>query len=192
MDVLVRRVRQGAAEVFTLELTELGFSLLGWEEGPHVVLCAVLESCFDDVGATPEEGPFNAALAKARHGAVMVLDDRAMPLVRIWCLFEVRRAADFGQTLRLVVDEGDVEQASTETLQAIGQRLRALRAFRASASNEDDRNKIHFRVLDSVWRSTCVVRWPTLLPTSCVFCLEATTIALLALKKKNLSVQNIN
>ena len=44
----------------------------------------------------------------------MVLDDRAMPLVRIWCLFEVRRAADFGQPLRLVVDEGDVEQASTD------------------------------------------------------------------------------
>merc|ERR1719161_333040 len=107
----------------------------------------------EEVGSTPEQGPFNAALAKARFGAIMVLDDRAMPLVRIWCLFEVRRAADFQQTLRLVVDEGDVEQASTEILQAIGRRLRTLRAAKASASNESDKNKIHFRVLDKAWRS---------------------------------------
>ena len=31
-----------------------------------------------EVGSTPEEGPFNAALAKARYGAVMVLDGRAV------------------------------------------------------------------------------------------------------------------
>ena len=37
----------------------------------------------EEVGSTPEEGPFNAALAKARHGAVMVLDGRAEPLQRI-------------------------------------------------------------------------------------------------------------
>ena len=44
----------------------------------------------EEVGSTPEEGPFNAGLAHARHGAVMVLDERAMPLERIWCLYEVR------------------------------------------------------------------------------------------------------
>ena len=41
------------------------------------------------MGATPEQEPFNAALAKARHGAVMVLDSRAEPMRRIWCLYEV-------------------------------------------------------------------------------------------------------
>ena len=55
MDFLVRRVAPGRARVHTLELTELGFSLLGWKEGPRVVLGAVLESCFDDTGATREE-----------------------------------------------------------------------------------------------------------------------------------------
>ena len=73
----------------------------------------------------PEQGPFNAALAKARHGAVMVLDEGAMPFERIWCLYEVRRAEDFQQPLRLATDTGPLEQASEATLQALGQRLRA-------------------------------------------------------------------
>jgi len=55
VDVLVRRVRQGAAEVFTLELTELGFSMLGVETLPPRVFGALLRSCFDDTGPTSEE-----------------------------------------------------------------------------------------------------------------------------------------
>ena len=38
----------------------------------------------DEVGSSPERGPFNAALAKARWGAVMVLDDSAHPSRRVW------------------------------------------------------------------------------------------------------------
>ena len=32
MDILIRRTGPGVAEVFTLELTELGFSMLTWPE----------------------------------------------------------------------------------------------------------------------------------------------------------------
>ena len=54
MDMLIKRVGPGKAEVFTLELTELGFSMLTWPAGPPVVFGALLESCFDDVGPTPQ------------------------------------------------------------------------------------------------------------------------------------------
>ena len=37
-----------------------------------------------EVGSSPEQGPFNAALAKAKKGAVMVLDEAANPLKRVW------------------------------------------------------------------------------------------------------------
>lgn len=35
----------------TLELTELGFSMLSWADGPRAVFSAVLASMFDDIGA---------------------------------------------------------------------------------------------------------------------------------------------
>ena len=37
-----------------------------------------------EVGRSPELGPFNAALAKARYGAAMVLDASAEPFKRVW------------------------------------------------------------------------------------------------------------
>ena len=55
MDILIKRVGPGAAEVFTLELTELGFSMLGVEKLPPLVFSALLASCFDDTGPTLEE-----------------------------------------------------------------------------------------------------------------------------------------
>ena len=33
MDILVKRTAPGCAETFTLELTEMGFSMLAWPEG---------------------------------------------------------------------------------------------------------------------------------------------------------------
>ena len=55
MDILVKRVGPAAAEVFTLELTELGFSMLGVNTLPPLVFGALLASCFEDTGPTPEE-----------------------------------------------------------------------------------------------------------------------------------------
>ena len=53
----------------------------------------------EEVGETPENGPFNAVLAKARHGGTMVLDAEAQLMERIWCLYEVKRAKEFKQPL---------------------------------------------------------------------------------------------
>ena len=38
----------------------------------------------EEVGSSPETGPFNIALAKARWGAVMVLDELTQPFWRVW------------------------------------------------------------------------------------------------------------
>lgn len=67
MDMLVRRKGPGAAEVFTLELTELGFSMLTWPAGPSMVFGALLESCFADTGPTPEEA-VRLGLGEAMEG----------------------------------------------------------------------------------------------------------------------------
>ena len=112
MDFLVRRSGAGRAEVHSLELTELGFSLLGstalshhssftpqlfhppdsihwtasigqhpldsippdpaahfilrWHAGPHIILDALLESCFDDTGPTDEEASALSAFRARR------------------------------------------------------------------------------------------------------------------------------
>ena len=63
IDFLARRVASGRAEVSTLELTEAGFSLLGWEGGPAALVGALLDSCFDDLGPSEEE----ASLLRAFH-----------------------------------------------------------------------------------------------------------------------------
>ena len=107
----------------------------------------------EEVGSTPEEGPFNAALAKARHGAVMVLDGRAEPMRRIWCLYEVSRARHFKQAFQLIVDEGTLANVSVSTLEEISESLRNLRAFNANASRASDQEAIHFRILDPEFRS---------------------------------------
>ena len=52
MDILVTRAGPGRAEVHTLELTELGFSMLAWPDGPHVVFNALIESFFNDIEQT--------------------------------------------------------------------------------------------------------------------------------------------
>ena len=47
MDFLVQRVAPGRAEVHSLELTEMGFSLFRWKGGPNIVLGALFDSFFD-------------------------------------------------------------------------------------------------------------------------------------------------
>ena len=55
MDILVTRAAPGRAEVHTLELTEAGFSMLAWPDGPHTVFNALIESFFNDVEPTPND-----------------------------------------------------------------------------------------------------------------------------------------
>merc|ERR1740124_876949 len=104
----------------------------------------------EEVGSTPEEGPFNRALEKAKHGAVMVLDGSAEPMSRIWCLYEVARAKHYAKPFQLIVDEGDLVNAKIDTLNGISKSLLNVRAAKAESSNELDKQKIHFRILDPV------------------------------------------
>ena len=55
MDILVKRTGPGEADVFTLELTELGFSMLAVKELPPLVFGALLKSCLEDTGPSPDE-----------------------------------------------------------------------------------------------------------------------------------------
>ena len=66
MDFLVHHLAVGEVQVHSLELTELGFSLLGWRAGPQVVMEALVASCFDDTESTVEEGAALSAFQQRR------------------------------------------------------------------------------------------------------------------------------
>ena len=70
----------------------------------------------DEVGDSPMQGPFNAAIAKAKSGAVMVLDEHINPFKRIWCLFEVSRLKELNQPFELICDLGSLSRP--ESLEA--------------------------------------------------------------------------
>lgn len=106
-----------------------------------------------EVGETLEDGPFNAALKEASFEALMVLDGDANPVKRIWCLFEINQADQFGKPFRLIVDEGDLGEvdkgeADRKLIENIGDELNKMRAYNADASQEYDKIAIHYRVMD--------------------------------------------
>ncbi|KAL3932126.1 MAG: hypothetical protein SGPRY_000831, partial [Prymnesium sp.] len=55
MDMLITRAFDGSVDVHTLKLTECGFSMLAWPEGPDIVFGALLASCFEDTGPSEAE-----------------------------------------------------------------------------------------------------------------------------------------
>ena len=61
MDILISRSGVGKADVHTLELTEMGFSMLAWPEGPHIVFNALVESFFADMEHTAADAEKLAA-----------------------------------------------------------------------------------------------------------------------------------
>ena len=64
IDFLVKRRAPGKVDVHTLELTEAGFSMLGWRDGPTKVFDALAEACFEDEAAKFKDA---AAAAIKRH-----------------------------------------------------------------------------------------------------------------------------
>jgi len=100
-----------------------------------------------EVGSSLEHAPFNVALAKAKHGAVMVLDATAKPMQRIWCIYEISRAEEFNKSFQLITDEGGIENSSVKTLEAISDCLLGLYAFDAEASDQSDKEKIQYEIL---------------------------------------------
>ena len=108
----------------------------------------------DEVGENPMQGPFNAALAQAEGGAVMVLDDEINPFKRIWCLFEISRLKELNQPFELICEMGSLSKpeslavqqtdptAAARLLQATCEALWQVSAFEAKASVEEDQIRI--------------------------------------------------
>ena len=108
----------------------------------------------DEVGENPMQGPFNAALAQAEGGAVMVLDEEINPFKRIWCLFEISRLKELNQPFELICEMGSlskpeslaVQQADPAAverlLQATCEALWKVSALNAKASVQEDQFRI--------------------------------------------------
>ena len=108
----------------------------------------------DEVGENPMQGPFNAALAQAEGGAVMVLDEEINPFKRIWCLFEISRLKALNQPFELICEMGSLSKpeslavqqtdptAAARLLQATCEALWQVSALNATASVREDQIRI--------------------------------------------------
>eukprot|EP00930_Biecheleria_cincta_P098083 TRINITY_DN89773_c0_g1_i1.p1 TRINITY_DN89773_c0_g1~~TRINITY_DN89773_c0_g1_i1.p1 ORF type:complete len:386 (+),score=70.38 TRINITY_DN89773_c0_g1_i1:99-1256(+) len=86
--------------------TMRGVDIVFW-----VCLFALNQHCpGEEVGSSPEEGPFNAALSKASAGAIMILDETVRPFQRIWCLYEVLRISSSKKQFHLLCHLGPVNK----------------------------------------------------------------------------------
>jgi len=113
----------------------------------------------EEVGSSPEEGPFNSALMQAR-GAIMILDENVQPFRRIWCLYEVKRLKDMNKRFELVNSTGpltdsvhrrrgsEVSLLDPAATLAISNALENIWAFDAMASSENDKFAIWHRIAD--------------------------------------------
>ena len=114
----------------------------------------------EEVGENPQQGPFNAALAQATGGAVMVLDEKVKPFSRIWCLFEVSRLKDLQRPFELICSEGSLSQpetggrkaVSTKMLEATCQALWNMSAAKAESSVAKDKYQIWLETVDESYR----------------------------------------
>ena len=77
----------------------------------------------EEVGENPQQGPFNAALAQATGGAVMVLDEEVKPFSRIWCLFEASRLKDLQRPFELICSEGSLSQPENGGRKAVSAKM---------------------------------------------------------------------
>ena len=108
----------------------------------------------DEVGEDPMHGPFNAALAQAAAGAVMVLDEHSHPFKRIWCLFEVYRLKEVQKPLELISDLGSMSKPDAAEIAAMGPMLQAtcealwqVEAMNAEASSREDKTRIQTAIV---------------------------------------------
>ena len=118
----------------------------------------------DEVGENPMQGPFNAALAQAEDGAVMVLDEQINPFKRIWCLFEVSRLKELKQPFELICEMGSLskpesladEQADPaaveDLLRATCEALWEVSAVKAKASVKEDQVRIWEEIANPGYR----------------------------------------
>ena len=114
----------------------------------------------DEVGEDPMHGPFNAALAQAAAGAVMVLDEHSHPFKRIWCLFEVYRLKEVQKPLELISDLGSMSKPDAAEIAAMGPMLQAtcealwqVEAMNAEASSREDKTRIQTAIVGQCSKS---------------------------------------
>ena len=115
----------------------------------------------EEVGENPRQGPFNAALAQATGGAVMVLDEEVKPFSRIWCLFEASRLKDLQRPFELICSEGSLSQpengghkaVSTKMLETTCQALWNVSAAKAESSVAKDKYQIWVETVNESFRS---------------------------------------
>ena len=115
----------------------------------------------EEVGENPQQGPFNAALAQATGGAVMVLDEEVKPFSRIWCLFEASRLKDLQRPFELICSEGSLSQpengghkaVSTKMLEDTCQALWNVSTAKAESSVATDKYQIWGETADEAIRS---------------------------------------
>ncbi|CAK9030302.1 unnamed protein product, partial [Durusdinium trenchii] len=118
----------------------------------------------DEVGEKPKQGPFNAALAQAAGGAVMVLDQEIHPFTRIWCLFEVSRLKDLQRPFELICDLGSLsnpvglvrgsEAEQAEMRRATCAALWNMSPSKAQSSVEADKHRIWAEIADSGFKKS--------------------------------------
>eukprot|EP00435_Cladocopium_sp_Y103_P063102 s173_g24.t1 len=116
----------------------------------------------EEVGEKPQQGPFNAALAQAIGGAVMVLDEEIKPFSRIWCLFEASRLRDLQRPFELICSEGSLSQpekggrlvVSAKMLEATCKALWNVSAAKAQSSVAADKYQIWGETANESLRSS--------------------------------------
>ena len=122
----------------------------------------------DEVGENPMQGPFNAALAQAEGGAVMVLDEEINPFKRIWCLFEISRLKELNQPFELICEMGSLSKpeslavqqtdptAAERLLQNTCEALWQVSALKAKASVKEDQIRIWQEIANPGFQEICI------------------------------------
>eukprot|EP00435_Cladocopium_sp_Y103_P038670 s979_g10.t1 len=99
-----------------------------------------------NLGSSLEMSPFERALAsRTCKAVVMVMDEQAMPLTRIWCIYEVLRTSVLALPFYVATKDGVLmgervqeNPQLAQTLLALAERLLRLKPEEAAASNDED------------------------------------------------------
>eukprot|EP00438_Fugacium_kawagutii_P020060 Skav201040 [mRNA] locus=scaffold3386:239568:241443:+ [translate_table: standard] len=137
------------------KMTSRKFALVFW-----ICLFALNQhNVAEEMGESPQQGPFNAALAQATGGAVIVLDQAVKPFSRIWCLYEVSRLKELQRPFELISAESSLSQLNSscqshdaEMLRATCEALWKVSAAKAESSAAVDKYQIWAEIANEPFR----------------------------------------
>eukprot|EP00435_Cladocopium_sp_Y103_P072412 s207_g40.t1 len=147
--------------------SENNFERMGCEQVKAMVFWICLfalnqHEVAEEVGDSPIQGPFNAALAQA-EAAVMILDEQINPFKRIWCLFEVHRLGELHKPFELICEVGSLSQPGArssdeatldQTMKATCRALWKMSASEAEASMQKDKHQIWREIMNPKFQSS--------------------------------------